>query len=211
MTADPLQSRARLVCRALEHAPIGIAVIGRDARCLAANRTLASWALPPREPDAMQGERFQTDRSAVLAAAVERAVQGSEGLVEVDWAPLLDRAGHWRLHVMPFGIENEAEALSVVIEDLTEQALAADAFEASERRFRTLVDGATDAIAVHRNGVLLYVNSAGLRVLGYDSAAEIVGYPWLDFVHPEYRRGVSERAAELGRTGRLGPDEVVFL
>ncbi|HEY6557138.1 MAG TPA: ATP-binding protein [Polyangiaceae bacterium] len=194
----------------MQHAPTGVAIVATDGRCLAVNGTLASWATPPREPEEFEGETFVlTDASG--RAAVERAVCGLHATVEVARAPLLERDGHWRLHVMPLGAGADVCAFTVVIEDLTERALAADAFEASERRFRTLVDDATDAIAVHRNGVLLYINAAGLRMLGYNSADEIVGNPWLDFVHPDQRRAVSERIAELGRAGRCGPEEEIYL
>jgi two-component system cell cycle sensor histidine kinase/response regulator CckA len=146
-----------------------------------------------------------------LSRAFERARRGEKSVVEADWAPLIERLGRWRLHVMPFRPETEIEALGIAFEDITEHALAAEAFEASERRFRTLVDGATDGIAVHRNGVLLYMNPAGIRMLGYSCADEVVGSPVLDFVHPEQRRAVSVRIAELGRSGRVGAVEEIFV
>jgi PAS domain S-box-containing protein len=210
MTDDSLRSSARLVCRALEHAPVGIAVVGTDGRCVAVNSTFASWACPTRAPDAFEGEAFAMP-DARSRAAVEEAVCGRHRTMDIERAPLLDRPGHWRLHLMPFEAVPVRGAFTVILEDLTEQALAADAFEASERRFRTLVDDATDGIAVHRNGVLLYINGAGLRVLGYKSADEIVGSPWLDFLHAEQPRTVSERIAELTRAGRTAPEEVVYL
>lgn len=210
--AERVQGLARIACRAVA-GPMGLAIVSFDGVCLAVNRALASWATPARPPEAFEGESLELDGpvGSNLSRAFERARRGDGSVIEAEWAPLLERLGRWRLHVSPFRPEAEPEALSIVLEDLTEHALAAEAFEASERRFRTLVDGATDGIAVHRNGVLLYMNPAGIRMLGYTCADEVVGSPVLDFVHPEQRHIVSERIAELGRAGRVAAIEEIFM
>jgi len=46
---------------------------------------------------------------------------------------------------------------------------------ASEERYRALVELSPDAIAVHREGRLLFINPAGARLLGADSTEALVG------------------------------------
>ena len=45
-----------------------------------------------------------------------------------------------------------------------------------EQRYRRLVDHSPDAIAVHEGGRVVYVNPAGVRWIGAQSSAELVGH-----------------------------------
>ncbi len=58
---------------------------------------------------------------------------------------------------------------------------------------RTVLEAATDAIAVHRDGKIVYANAAGLKLLGYTALADVVGKPVLDFVAPHNREVVAKR------------------
>ncbi|MGB9305090.1 MAG: PAS domain-containing protein, partial [Mycobacterium sp.] len=46
-----------------------------------------------------------------------------------------------------------------------------------EQRYRRLVDHSPDAICVHEGGRVVYVNAAGVRWIGAQSCAELVGHP----------------------------------
>lgn len=50
-----------------------------------------------------------------------------------------------------------------------------------------------DAIAIHRLGEILFVNEAGLRLVGAESADVVLGRNVLEFVHPDSRGPVLER------------------
>ena len=63
----------------------------------------------------------------------------------------------------------------------------------AEEAMRKLLDGTTDAIAVHREGKLVYANPAGLKLLGYAGPEEVIGRPVLDFVAPPLRDVVAKR------------------
>ncbi|MGZ8414919.1 MAG: putative bifunctional diguanylate cyclase/phosphodiesterase [Gemmatirosa sp.] len=65
----------------------------------------------------------------------------------------------------------------------------------SESRYRLLVEASPQAIAVHRAGQLLFVNAAGLRLLGV-SADALTGRGIGDFLHPD---DVARLAAASGR------------
>jgi PAS domain S-box-containing protein len=65
-----------------------------------------------------------------------------------------------------------------------------------EERYRTLVELSPDAIAVHRDGRLVFSNAAGLRMLGATSLDEIVGRPLLQFVAATYHDIVRARVRE---------------
>ncbi len=62
-----------------------------------------------------------------------------------------------------------------------------------DRALRIALEAETDAIAIHRDGKIVHVNAAGLKLLGYDRLADVIGKPVLDFVAPHYRDIVAKR------------------
>jgi two-component system, cell cycle sensor histidine kinase and response regulator CckA len=69
-----------------------------------------------------------------------------------------------------------------------------DALRESEDRYRKLVEFSPDAIAVHIDGRFVFVNHAGINMIGAHSLNELIGKPILDIVHPDYRELVLSRA-----------------
>lgn len=59
------------------------------------------------------------------------------------------------------------------------------ALRASEERYRTLVELSPDAIAVHRDGELLFINPAGARLLGADSPDDLIGTSLTELLHAD--------------------------
>jgi PAS domain S-box-containing protein len=55
-----------------------------------------------------------------------------------------------------------------------------------EERYRTLVELAPDAIAVHRDGRLVFSNAAAVRMLGAQTLDDLLGRPLLQFTAPSY-------------------------
>jgi len=66
------------------------------------------------------------------------------------------------------------------------------AFRESEEKYRQLVDMLPEAIVVHRNGEILYVNPSGIRLFGAEGV-NFPGKPLLDFVHPDFHAKVLAR------------------
>ena len=75
-------------------------------------------------------------------------------------------------------------------------AAVADSLRESEERYRKLVELSPDAIAVHSEGVVVFINPAGLVLIGAGNSDKVVGKPILDFVHPDYRDMVVSRVRE---------------
>jgi len=82
-------------------------------------------------------------------------------------------------------------------EDITEQVQRNQAFQESEERYRHLLELTFDGIAIHIAGKLEFINPSGARLLGADTADQLVGYPVMDFIHPEYHTMVRERFRQL--------------
>jgi diguanylate cyclase (GGDEF)-like protein/PAS domain S-box-containing protein len=81
-----------------------------------------------------------------------------------------------------------------------------------ERRYRGLLDHSPEAIAVHEGGRIVYVNSAGVRWMGAQSSAELVGKVITEFVHPGSVPAMLARIASLRDEGDTSsPSEAVML
>ena len=63
----------------------------------------------------------------------------------------------------------------------------------SESRYRLLVETSPEAIAVHRGGFLVYVNTAGASLIGATSTDVLVGRRTADFVHRDDLAAVLRR------------------
>lgn len=99
--------------------------------------------------------------------------------------------------------------------DITERTRAAEILLRSEERYRRLVELALDFTCVCNDGLITFINSAGVRMLGAGQASDLVGRPLADILHPDYRQfldlGLGTLAEEadpvplkfLGRDGRV--------
>ena len=124
-------------------------------------------------------------------------------------------------HTMTFGerevdvLERFAELASLALDnahllasarhEVVERARIEEALRASEDRYRRLSDATSEALAIHRDGVILEVNAAFSRLLGYDAAA-CIGRTVLDFAAPETAAAV--RSGEYSAESQT-PLEVV--
>jgi PAS domain S-box-containing protein len=99
--------------------------------------------------------------------------QGAEVPIHDSGAPIRDQAGALIGTVLVF-------------RDVSEQRNAERALEASEARYRNLVENASDMIySLDLDGTILSVNAAGEQLLGY-SRDEIIGKPVEQFVVSQY-------------------------
>ncbi|MGC3956519.1 MAG: response regulator [Verrucomicrobiota bacterium] len=71
----------------------------------------------------------------------------------------------------------------------------------SEERFRRLVEASPEAILVHRDGRLIYINNAGLTLLGAGSPQAVLGQPTLHFVHPDDHAAVWDNWEKIRLSG----------
>ncbi|HEX4985375.1 MAG TPA: PAS domain S-box protein [Burkholderiales bacterium] len=136
--------------------------------------------------------RLQIDRGqpAPIMEQVYLRLDGSAVEVEVSSAPLQYRG---------------RPAVQVIARDIGRRKRAERSLEEMQSRYRQLVELSPDAIHIHQDGRLVFVNSACVRLFGADSAEQLLGRPLLDFIHPEQRDIVRGRMATLYQSRRELP------
>jgi diguanylate cyclase (GGDEF)-like protein/PAS domain S-box-containing protein len=72
---------------------------------------------------------------------------------------------------------------------------------AADDRYRVIVELSPEALLLHREGRIVFINQAGARLLGAASPDALIGEPLLRFVDPAYHDAVAVRLEQLGEAG----------
>lgn len=192
--------------------PAAVCHIDAEYRLTAANRRFRDWFgvdssfdLPVPITEALDPRNCR-----LFVRPIEDALSGGEGRLTLQ-APASGQALDTLLDARfaPLGDPPGREGVQVAIL-LSEDGVASedDLYE-TDRRYRELLTMTQDAILVRRGpeGEIVFVNPAGVRLLGADSEEEILGRPIREFVFPDDWPLVARRRDAAERGVRLQPVE----
>ena len=87
-------------------------------------------------------------------------------------------------------ISNDKTIFTGIVRDITERVEAEIQLANSEKRYRSIVEEASDIVyTVDDEGRITYINPPGLKMSGY-SKEELIGMEFTDIVHPDWREAV---------------------
>ena len=86
--------------------------------------------------------------------------------------------------------------------DITDRKKMEKALRESDEKYRLVVENASDAILVTQDGMLKFVNSKTMELIGY-TEPEVTSRPFLEFIHLEDRKLVGERYLQRIQGGKV--------
>jgi PAS domain S-box-containing protein len=88
--------------------------------------------------------------------------------------------------------------IAIVARDITEQKNTEKQIRKSEQTFKRLLEQSFDAIAVHKEGKIVFLNERAAKILGAAKPEDLTGRPIFDFIHPDSRKDLEDRVRKLG-------------
>ncbi len=85
--------------------------------------------------------------------------------------------------------------------DITDHVLETRELRESDDLYNRLIRLSPTAIAIHCDGKFVFANTAAQRMLRATDEEDIVGQPWLEFIHPDDRETVSKRMDIMTQEG----------
>ncbi len=147
-----------------------------------------------RDSSLFHEQIFPEDRSKLLAAR-QASLANRSVLDVVVRIRRQDGDVRWmRLSSTPRRLPDGRFIWDGIETDITERKLAEEALQASENRFRTLIEKAPMAISISRDGTRIYTNQKFLELFGYQDGNELVGRPIINQWAPESRAMIEEYA-----------------
>ena len=186
---------------AFEGASTGMALIGLDRRFLRVNQSLCEMLGYSEEelltkcttdlthPDDQEASRRRTQR--VLSRDGTEQSNLEKRYIRKDGRTV------WTISDLSLvrNSHREPSYFVALFQDITERKLAEENLRESEERYRKLVENSPDAILVHQEGNIVFINDAGIKLVGASRPEEMVGKALMEFVHPDHRKAVGERTA----------------
>ncbi len=121
------------------------------------------------------------------------------GLTEMISAGVCGPSGNSKIDEYLNDIRSSSLDLLGVIDEVSSVATVEAAIGADGRSYRAIIEMSPDAIFLCEQGVISFINSAGVRLLGGLSAPQFEGLTMAELVHPDYRAVLAECfAAVLG-------------
>ncbi|MBN1251605.1 MAG: PAS domain S-box protein [Bacteroidales bacterium] len=84
------------------------------------------------------------------------------------------------------------------VQDITNRKKSEEALKDSELHYHQIVDLSQNMIVIHQGGKIVFINDAGVRLLGASSPNQIIGKPVLNFV-PQSHKQISKERIKLAQ------------
>lgn len=97
------------------------------------------------------------------------------------------------------------EVNAALVHEITRHKQTAETLRESEERYRHLVELGFQAVAIHKRGNFVYVNSPTVELVGADGPEELIGKPLREFIHPDDWDLVQARLKQVREEGKGMP------
>lgn len=204
---------ADLISRALDATPALIAYVDSTMRYRYVNRAYSTWfGVSAAE---IVGKPVEEFLGAGGYVAVRNAVKSLINGEIVTHRNIIEVADEVEKHIeaclVPQFDDNGAYAgYFSMIFDVTDRVDAEDALRRSEERYRGLVEISPDAVYVHRQFEIVFMNPAGAKMFAVEDPDELVGESLFRFIDPINHELAKSRYDELLKGAPQPPQEFLM-
>jgi PAS domain S-box-containing protein len=96
-------------------------------------------------------------------------------------------------------------AVVTISQNITERKHAEMALHESEQMFRRLLEQSFDAIAIHKDNKIAFLNERAGEILGASKSEDLIGRSIFEFIHPDSRKDLEDRIRQMA----AAPDDPV--
>lgn len=196
--------------------PDAIIVTDLDGKIIFANDAIEELSgysmldLSGKRPGILNGEENSEEIQEKISNTIEK---------DGKWKDILkqkrkDGTLYWvEFEIFPVKDSNgNTIAWASIHRNVTERIEADQKLKESEDRYRKLAELSPDAIVVHNEGIVRYINRAGAKIVGSDDPESIIGKAVMGFVHPKSLQKVTERVKQAQEDGKAVPEnEEIFI
>ncbi|MDP2039263.1 MAG: PAS domain-containing protein, partial [Ignavibacteria bacterium] len=93
--------------------------------------------------------------------------------------------------------KGEIQGVFAAARDITMSKMAEEALRESEEKYRKLVEQSPDAVLIHVDGIIQFVNKSSVRLFEALSKEELIGKKIIDLVHHDFKQIVKQRIREI--------------
>jgi len=168
----------------------GIGLINREGIAVFANQRMAEIVgYPVTEIIGAPVSLFVDEAGAeCLGEYLENLGQSTREIFEID----LIRSDGARVHTLMattpiVDAGGTCRGFFAGVQDITPLKKMEAQLRESEEKYRSLVELSAEATLIHRDGEILFINPAGLKLLGASRPEDVIGMGILDIVHPNTR------------------------
>jgi len=162
--------------------PAAMQLVGAASRGEMIGRTILDFV--ESDPEQLECTASQMDSLLRLSAPSELMVK--------EWV----RPDRQRVRIQMRAIPVEydgAPALMMLCKDITHQLFMEHTVQRSELMMLRMVELSPNAVVLHKDGIVHYVNEAAAKIFRAGYAAELIGRNIYDFIHPDYHLISSKR------------------
>jgi PAS domain S-box-containing protein len=150
------------------------------------------------------------DREVALKVATEvrRGLMKGKGAFRLEYPCHSPTEQRWFQLVGNCFTCGAANYMVLAHQNITSFKLADQALRESEERYRALVQMSPYGVVVHQDEKIMYVNTAALRLAGWEAETAVLGRRILDFVHPKHHERVRELVRQVLAGGTVPYTEI---